>query len=34
LQPKEAKTRIVCLEVGGEGFDFLGVRPAEQEVKP
>src|ERR1044071_4099791 len=24
LQPKEAKTRIVCLEVGGEGFDFLG----------
>jgi group II intron reverse transcriptase/maturase len=24
LQPKEAKTRIVCLEVDGEGFDFLG----------
>src|SRR6476659_9037376 len=24
LQPKEAKTRIVHLEVGGEGFDFLG----------
>ncbi|MGW3473320.1 group II intron reverse transcriptase/maturase [Saccharopolyspora sp. NPDC000995] len=24
LQPKEAKTRIVCLEVGGEGVDFLG----------
>jgi group II intron reverse transcriptase/maturase len=24
LQPKEAKTRIVGLEVGGEGFDFLG----------
>ena len=24
LQPKEAKTRIVCLEVGGDGFDFLG----------
>lgn len=24
LRPKEAKTRIVCLEVGGEGVDFLG----------
>jgi group II intron reverse transcriptase/maturase len=24
LEPKEAKTRIVHLEVGGEGFDFLG----------
>jgi hypothetical protein len=24
LQPKEAKTRIVHLEVGGEGVDFLG----------
>lgn len=24
LQPKEAKTRIVKLEVGGPGFDFLG----------
>jgi group II intron reverse transcriptase/maturase len=24
LQPKEAKTRIVCLEVDGDGFDFLG----------
>jgi group II intron reverse transcriptase/maturase len=24
LQPKEAKTRIVSLEVGGEGVDFLG----------
>jgi RNA-directed DNA polymerase len=24
LEPKAAKTRIVCLEVGGEGFDFLG----------
>ena len=24
LQPKEAKTRIVHLEEGGEGFDFLG----------
>jgi len=24
LQPKEAKTRIVHLEVGGEGLDFLG----------
>ncbi|REH17826.1 RNA-directed DNA polymerase [Kutzneria buriramensis] len=24
LQPKDAKTRIVCLEVGGEGVDFLG----------
>jgi RNA-directed DNA polymerase len=24
LQPKEAKTRIVLLEVGGPGFDFLG----------
>jgi Group II intron, maturase-specific domain len=24
LQPKEAKTRIVCLEVGGGGVDFLG----------
>src|SRR5437764_715171 len=24
LQPKEAKTRIVHLQVGGEGFDFLG----------
>jgi RNA-directed DNA polymerase len=24
LEPKEAKTRIVRLEVGGEGFDFLG----------
>lgn len=24
LEPKEAKTRIVCLEVGGEGVDFLG----------
>ena len=25
LRPKEAKTRIVALQVGGEGFDFLGV---------
>lgn len=24
LQPKQAKTRIVRLEVGGPGFDFLG----------
>ena len=24
LEPKEAKTRIVDLEEGGEGFDFLG----------
>src|SRR5258708_7480059 len=24
LEPKAAKTRIVRLEVGGEGFDFLG----------
>jgi RNA-directed DNA polymerase len=24
LVPKAAKTRIVHLEVGGEGFDFLG----------
>jgi group II intron reverse transcriptase/maturase len=24
LEPKQAKTRIVFLEVGGEGFDFLG----------
>src|ERR1700739_3394357 len=24
LEPKEAKTRIVELVVGGEGFDFLG----------
>jgi Reverse transcriptase (RNA-dependent DNA polymerase)/Group II intron, maturase-specific domain len=24
LEPKEAKTRIVRLEVGGPGFDFLG----------
>src|SRR5258705_13359527 len=24
LEPKEAKTRIVHLEEGGEGFDFLG----------
>jgi group II intron reverse transcriptase/maturase len=24
LEPKQAKTRIVRLEVGGEGFDFLG----------
>ncbi|MFI6360072.1 group II intron maturase-specific domain-containing protein [Streptomyces sp. NPDC050743] len=24
LRPKESKTRIVHLEVGGEGFDFLG----------
>jgi RNA-directed DNA polymerase len=24
LEPKEAKTRIVHLEVGGAGFDFLG----------
>jgi RNA-directed DNA polymerase len=24
LEPKAAKTRIVYLEVGGEGFDFLG----------
>jgi group II intron reverse transcriptase/maturase len=24
LEPKDAKTRIVHLEVGGEGFDFLG----------
>jgi len=24
LEPKEAKTRIVHLEVGGDGFDFLG----------
>ena len=26
LEPKAAKTRIVHLEVGGGGFDFLGVR--------
>ena len=26
LEPKAAKTRIVRLQVGGEGFDFLGVR--------
>lgn len=26
LQPKEAKTRIVRLEVGGPGLDFLGFR--------
>ena len=24
LEPKEAKTRIVCLQVGQSGFDFLG----------
>jgi hypothetical protein len=24
LEPKEAKTRIVHLQVGGEGFEFLG----------
>jgi Reverse transcriptase (RNA-dependent DNA polymerase) len=24
LEPKEAKTRIVHLQVGGAGFDFLG----------
>jgi RNA-directed DNA polymerase len=24
LEPKHAKTRIVCLREGGEGFDFLG----------
>lgn len=24
LRPKETKTRIVCLQVGGDGFDFLG----------
>jgi RNA-directed DNA polymerase len=24
LEPKQAKTRIVHMEVGGEGFDFLG----------
>lgn len=24
LEPKEAKTKIVHLQVGGEGFDFLG----------
>jgi group II intron reverse transcriptase/maturase len=24
LEPKEAKTRIVCLQVGEPGFDFLG----------
>ena len=24
LEPRAAKTRIVHLEVGGEGFDFLG----------
>ena len=24
LEPKEAKTRIVHLAEGGEGFDFLG----------
>ena len=24
LEPKEAKTRIVHLQVGGEGLDFLG----------
>ncbi|MGH3225993.1 MAG: hypothetical protein ACRDPY_46155, partial [Streptosporangiaceae bacterium] len=24
LEPKAAKTRIVHLEEGGEGFDFLG----------
>lgn len=24
LEPKEAKTRIVHLEVSGDGFDFLG----------
>jgi group II intron reverse transcriptase/maturase len=24
LEPKDAKTRIVALQVGGEGFDFLG----------
>ena len=24
LQPKEAKTRVVHLQVGGDGFDFLG----------
>jgi RNA-directed DNA polymerase len=23
LEPKQAKTRIVHLEAGGEGFDFL-----------
>jgi RNA-directed DNA polymerase len=26
LQPKQAKTRIVHLREGGEGFDFLGFR--------
>jgi RNA-directed DNA polymerase len=26
LEPKAAKTRIVHLQVGGEGFDFLGFR--------
>jgi RNA-directed DNA polymerase len=25
LEPKEAKTRIVHLQVGGAGFDFLGL---------
>ena len=24
LEPKEAKTRIVCMQVGGDGLDFLG----------
>jgi AMP-binding enzyme C-terminal domain len=24
LRPKQAKTRIVCLREGGEGFDFFG----------
>jgi hypothetical protein len=24
LEPKEAKTRMVHLQVGGAGFDFLG----------
>jgi group II intron reverse transcriptase/maturase len=24
LEPKEAKTRIVCMQIGGDGFDFLG----------
>ena len=24
LEPKETKTRIVCMQVGGDGFDFLG----------
>ena len=24
MEPKPAKTRIVHLQVGGEGFDFLG----------